>query len=142
MNNDTVLYAPVTRWSTECARIRRWINENPIAGRDHFPISRPRPRGALFLYDFLEAYWEFGQRIFWRLEPSDISMFEFDGTLLQADGKRIKYPVYGEVGNPMLRSVEDANLIPNTYTHYFLFKCEQDAIDGFWFIRNPIVDSA
>lgn len=128
MNADDILFAPIPLWRTACDEILIWIVNHRGLGPQHeiYPLDRKRPLGALTLIEFADAHYTGGRSWFWRLESIKITPFQFDGVLRKADGV-LPYPSYGEIGYAYYRSIEDVNLVPNTYTNYFIFTNEVDA---------------
>lgn len=147
MSVDDILFAPIYTWKTICRDIENWFSsryESPRSNRLLYDVNRKRPDGALTLIEFAESYHLTNKCWFWRFEyrkaiPSPawlISPFQFDGKIgLPTD--TIPYPYFGEVGCDFLRSIEDVNLIPNTYTNYFIFKTEIEAKHGLLFLGVP-----
>jgi len=140
MTPDEILFSPIIDWRKLCSEIVDWIENHRTPGRECYPMDRPRPTGALLLYEFLEAYWEYGQRGFFRLEYPKIIPFKWDG-IIYPTSSQLPYPSYLEWGNPYYRSVEDTNLVRNTYTCYFIFRTKSDADQGLIFVGNTIVPS-
>lgn len=137
MKPDDILFAPLAAWRQTCRDITQWIVQHRDPLRLKLVVYRPRPHGALLLHEMAEAFHEHGQRRFWRTEyPCMISEeFEFDGTLKPSDpSNNLMFPVFGQVGHNYYRSIEDANLVPNTYTHYYIFRSRTEAILGLSFL--------
>lgn len=135
MSIEDILYAPISNWRQLCQDIAIWIDQHRSPGRNIYQVDRPRPEGALYLLEFIEAYREYGQKVFWRIQYPDIYEFEFDGVIAPV-GPDLEYPAYGEVGNSVFRSIEDANLVPNTYTSFFIFGTPIDAHKGLTFVSE------
>jgi hypothetical protein len=130
---EDILYSPIENWRQLCQEIVLWIDRNRRSDRSIYQVDRPRPTGALYLLEFVEAYREHGQKIFWRIQYPDIYEFEFDG-IIEPAGPQLEYPAYGEVGSSHFRSIEDANLVANTYTSYFIFRSTIEAHNALAFV--------
>lgn len=91
--------------------------------------------------EFLEAFYIDCRVWFWRIDTNKITCFQFNGKIWEASEK-VAYPAY-EQADPLAegvwsyRSIEDANLVPNTYTNYFIFRTEAEAKSGVNFLMVP-----
>lgn len=133
MKPNDILFSPLpVSWRRQCDAIVKWIDHNRDPRRCQLALARRRPLHSLLLHEMVDAYHD-GQRMFWRTEYPMVlpTEFEFDGVILSADPvKSIPFPVYGEGGHPYYRSIEDVNLVPNTYSHYYIFGSFRCAIIG------------
>lgn len=89
--------------------------------------------------EFAEAFYNNGRRWFWRIEyPVVVAPinFQFDGVIKSVEVD-VAYPCFGEINYPYMRSIEDANLIPNTYSNYYIFHSEAEAKAGIDFLAYP-----
>src|ERR1700733_8870777 len=139
---DDILFAPIERWRHLCRIINDWFRYSITDdSRLLYPVDRPRPKGALTLMEFAESYFVDGRQWFWRIEYPKIMEFRFNGVIKPAEillfsTGEVTYPAFGEVGHPYLRSIEDANLVSNTYTSMYLFRTEVEAKAGIEFVRD------
>lgn len=142
MSVDDTLFAPihpspVSRWLNTCREISDWIDQNRKPERNLWHINRHRPARTLTLVALMSAFHERQVTKFWEVIYPDRLIprqFEFDGVIRNASSSMgIPYPSYGEVlsnSSSVARSIEDMNLVLNTYTNFYIFETEQHALDG------------
>jgi hypothetical protein len=140
MKPDDILFSPISiaipKWRKTCRECVQWIENNRAPSRMNLSLNRLHPPSALLLEDFAEAYHEKGQTRFWRLDYPKLPFeFEFDGVIESVGGVRT-YPVYGEIGSSLFRSIEDANLVRNTYTLTYIYPSYSDCLDGQLFLQT------
>jgi hypothetical protein len=134
MNPDDILFAPIRNepWRVLCRAIIFHICTNRKPDRLIYSMDRERPVGALLLGELLEKYHGHGQQLFWRIDYPDRLVpepFGFRGVINSADDD-CPYATFQEEYPNGPRSIEDANLVPNTYSHSYVFSNEFIARDA------------
>lgn len=138
MSIEDTLYAPIHQksWLDICRDISDWIDNHRRPERNLWSITRYRPARTLSLVAFMEAYRDKGLRAFWMLKYPDSlipQLFTFTGDLAMPDvSGGMPIPVFYELSSRgrQVHSIEDMNLVLNTYTHYYIFETELDALAG------------
>jgi len=139
MNPDDILFAPINNgWRDLCRDIVRYIETNRRPTRNVLSLTRSRPDHFLGVTGLMEAYHDRGQIEFWRVDyPHELVpvSFQFAGNV-SLPTSTTPYPTFGEMvaGATHRRSIEDVNLVPNTYTHKYIFDNEPDALKGLMFL--------